>query len=432
MATNGRGAIARTPRPRDRRAQILLAASALFYQSGYPNVGTEEIAASVGVTAGALYRHFRSKEELLAQALSDSFDRAAVVAGREGVGLCQVVAELAAISAQRRELGALWTRESRYLSEALRTPMRKRFFNFLTQLVDVIADDRPEVERRHAELLAWCTLGVLTSPAYHGITLVSEDAAAALLARLALAVCRTPVPAVQLHTTAALAAQVPTGWVAGVPGHGRLPGTRRPAGRPASPGGSAVTGLPPGTRREALVAAAAQLFGQRGYQGVTTEEIGAAVGVSSAAVYRHFATKADLLVTIVVRTASAMSLTMSTSLHSASTPEAGLANAAGTYIDFAMSHPDLVSVLVAETNCLPEEQRQQVHTTTQTYIAEWLRLLRAVRPELDRADALYRVHAVLTMVNDVARTPHLREVPELEAVLHAACLRMLADSAPAS
>ncbi|MBL7499388.1 TetR/AcrR family transcriptional regulator [Frankia sp. CNm7] len=412
MVTDGRGTITRTPRPRDRRTQILLAASALFYQSGYPNVGTEEIAGRVGITAGALYRHFRSKEELLARALSDSFDRAAVVAGRGGADLGDVVADLAAISAQRRELGVLWTRESRYLSETLRTPMRERFFHFHARLVDAVNADRPELGRRHAEVLAWCTLGVLTSPSYHDVSLPSEEAAASLLTRLALAVCRTPVPT----------ARVPAGEAA--------PGTRRPVVRPLAPAEGAAPGLPRGTRREALVVAAARLFGERGYQGVTTEEIGAAVGVSSAAVYRHFATKADLLVTIVVRASSAMLLAMSSSLDSASTPEAGLAHAAGTYIDFAMSHPDLVGVLVTEMHSLPEEYRRRVHATTRTYVAEWLRLLRAARPGLDRPDALYRVHAVLTMVNDVARTPRLRAVPELAAVLHTACLHALDVSAP--
>ncbi|SNQ47670.1 DNA-binding transcriptional regulator, AcrR family [Frankia canadensis] len=396
MATHGRGAVTRTSRPRDRRAQILLAASGLFYRSGYPNVSTEEIAASVGITAGALYRHFRSKEELLARTLSESFDRAAVVTGRGGADLTQVVGDLAAISARRRELGVLWTRESRYLSSAVRAPMRKHFFLFLDRLVDAIAADRPEVGRRHAEVLAWCTLAVLTSPSYHDVAM-SEDAAAALLTGLALAVCRTQVP------------------------------TER--GRDAGSGGGSAPGLPPGNRREALLVAAARMFAERGYQGVTTEEIGAAVGVSSAALYRHFATKADLLVTIVTRATTAMQLAMSGSLARAGTPEAGLTNAAGAYLDFVMSHPDLVTVLVTESPSLPEDHRGRVRTITQTYAGEWLRLLRAVRPELDRATALYRVHAVLTMVNDVARTAPLREVTGLVGLVHTACMGILDDSA---
>ncbi len=53
-------------------------------------------------------------------------------------------------------------------------------------------------------------------------------------------------------------------------------------------------------RRRALLAAAARLFAERGFDGVTLEEIGAAAGVSGPAVYRHVAGKQALLGAILV------------------------------------------------------------------------------------------------------------------------------------
>lgn len=53
-------------------------------------------------------------------------------------------------------------------------------------------------------------------------------------------------------------------------------------------------------RRRALLAAAARLFAERGFDGVTLEEIGAAAGVSGPAVYRHLAGKQALLGAILV------------------------------------------------------------------------------------------------------------------------------------
>ncbi len=53
-------------------------------------------------------------------------------------------------------------------------------------------------------------------------------------------------------------------------------------------------------RRSALLAAAARLFAERGFDGVTLEEIGAAAGVSGPAVYRHLAGKQALLGAILV------------------------------------------------------------------------------------------------------------------------------------
>lgn len=51
-------------------------------------------------------------------------------------------------------------------------------------------------------------------------------------------------------------------------------------------------------RHASLLREAARLFADRGYSGVSLEDIGAAVGVSGPAVYRHFANKQALLGTI--------------------------------------------------------------------------------------------------------------------------------------
>ena len=54
-------------------------------------------------------------------------------------------------------------------------------------------------------------------------------------------------------------------------------------------------------RQAAILHEAARLFAERGFSGVSLEELGAAVGVSGPAVYRHFANKQALLGAILVR-----------------------------------------------------------------------------------------------------------------------------------
>ncbi len=49
----------------ERREQLLLAAHELFAKQGYRATGTDEIAKRAGLTKGALYFHFASKEEIL-------------------------------------------------------------------------------------------------------------------------------------------------------------------------------------------------------------------------------------------------------------------------------------------------------------------------------------------------------------------------------
>jgi AcrR family transcriptional regulator len=52
------------PQPGSTRERILSAAGKLFAEQGYSNVSMPVIAASAGITAGAIYKHFESKDEL--------------------------------------------------------------------------------------------------------------------------------------------------------------------------------------------------------------------------------------------------------------------------------------------------------------------------------------------------------------------------------
>jgi AcrR family transcriptional regulator len=60
---------ARRGRPGYDRAQILEVAVGLFNEQGYDATSVADLAARLGLTKSALYHHFDSKEELLAEAL---------------------------------------------------------------------------------------------------------------------------------------------------------------------------------------------------------------------------------------------------------------------------------------------------------------------------------------------------------------------------
>jgi AcrR family transcriptional regulator len=52
-------------------------------------------------------------------------------------------------------------------------------------------------------------------------------------------------------------------------------------------------------RRDSILEAAIRLFSERGFQGTTTRELAAAVGVSEPVLYQHFPTKSDLYSAII-------------------------------------------------------------------------------------------------------------------------------------
>lgn len=61
-------------RPKDRKAKIAAAAAIAFSERGYPAVGVEDIASSVGISGSALYRHFPNKYAMFRHAALELTD----------------------------------------------------------------------------------------------------------------------------------------------------------------------------------------------------------------------------------------------------------------------------------------------------------------------------------------------------------------------
>lgn len=57
-----------------------------------------------------------------------------------------------------------------------------------------------------------------------------------------------------------------------------------------------IAGVAPGETKARLVAAAVQVFAERGYEGARVTDIARQAGLSSGAIYAHYASKAELLV----------------------------------------------------------------------------------------------------------------------------------------
>jgi AcrR family transcriptional regulator len=269
--------------------------------------------------------------------------------------------------------------------------MRARFFGFVEQFRLQLRITRPELTAEDASLLCWCSLAVLTSPSYHRAEM-APDAMLELLNRMTLMVCTTPL-------------------------------------EPSSPAASGAdrrdTGLAPSSRRESILAASTRLFYVRGYQAVSMDDIGAAVGMTSTGVYKYFDSKADLLAATIARASEPLQLGLTRALASARTSTEGLANALDAYIDFALVHHDLVGILVSEVTNLPDDQRHSVRRSQHDYVEEWIRLLTDVRPVLTDAEARFIVHATLTVINDASRTAELMRRPDLGRDLRLIARRVL-------
>ena len=65
----------RRPAREERRQQILRCAAQLFAGRGFHGVSVDDLGAAAGVTGPALYRHFRSKEDILSELLVSASER---------------------------------------------------------------------------------------------------------------------------------------------------------------------------------------------------------------------------------------------------------------------------------------------------------------------------------------------------------------------
>ncbi|MEV7772772.1 TetR family transcriptional regulator [Kitasatospora sp. NPDC086791] len=379
-------------RPPGRRAQILAVAADRFHRSGYHQVSMTEVAAGVGITAPALYRHFRGKPELLDRALRLGLDDLA--AGLRAAGTTEEVgAALAAVAVGHRPLGTLVQRDARLLPPARRAALRRELRADVALMAAVLGAERSELSQRDAELLCWSALSACAGLSYQSAA-PQPRRAEALLRELVSAVLAVPLDGTDLGPGPGPAA-------------GPAPGTgsvREPGAVP-EPGPAREPG--PLTRREELLAAAVRLFHQRGFDNVSTDRIGAAVGISGPSVYRHFDSKAHLLAASLVRGRERLRHEVDGAIAAADGPGAALTAGLGAYVRFALGNGDYLGAMLSETERLPPADRRAAVDFRRDFLRTWVGLLRQVRPEYDAAAARIRVHALFALVNDGVRNrPH--------------------------
>lgn len=166
-------------------------------------------------------------------------------------------------------------------------------------------------------------------------------------------------------------------------------------------------------RRVELLAAAARQMAARGFAGVRLEDIGAEVGVSGPAMYRHFASKNDVL--------DQLLLDISERLHDGGTeviarggpPSQVLSNLVEFHIDVLVTKPDLIAIQDRDLGSLTPEANHRVRSLQRRYVESWVQVLQAAADAEGRAlveaEARVRVHAGFGLLNSSPRLPAFDE-----------------------
>jgi AcrR family transcriptional regulator len=389
-------------RPKDRKAQIARASAESFSALGYHAVSMEAIAAQVGISAPALYRHYASKYDLfrgavlaLGQQLVDCTDF--VDAQPEDTDpaatLDRLVDALIDVTLANRESGGLYRWQARYLHGEDQSTLTDQLRVVNRRIQRPLTAIRPTLTSSHRWMLSSGLLSVIGSIVDHRVALPSDEIRA-LLTEAA---------------SALLGAE--------------LPGPEDALGRPTSWRiFESDTGV-----YEALLQASMVLFNAKGYPETSMAEIASAVGIPVSGIYRYFPGKCDILSTGLRRAADRVSGRLSAILTGLAEPRQMLTLLIEAYVATSFANPELAAIYYTERVNLTRVDQGLLRSVQRSTIDSWMRLLTSARAELTPTRARILVHAAMALVVDVGRLVHY-EHPADDSAYPQACVRKLMEA----
>lgn len=158
------------------------------------------------------------------------------------------------------------------------------------------------------------------------------------------------------------------------------------------------------SRRAAMLDAAAALFAEKGYNGVSIEELGAAAGVSGPAVYRHFSGKPALLSALLIGVSKDLLEGGIAVVAESDTAEAALSGLIEFQVDFALRQSNVIRVQDRDLASLPEEDERTVRQLQRQYVEVWVDAISALHPKAELALQRHRAQAVFGLINSTSHT----------------------------
>lgn len=383
------------PRPKNRRDLILRAAAELFRHHGYQAVGIDDIGHAVGITGPAVYRHFKNKEDVLMAALHRSLDRtieamraaeeqAGSVTPEEGVTLA--VGQLVATVMKDWDYAVVFRREARALGVERSAEIRPKRAAIVDHLNAAALRVHGRMEAIDLGLRMETQYGLLAGVLTYGSS-SHRRRYEPFVTRLASGIVSHP--------------DVPP-----------LP--------PRTPGVLPPDRTPRVSRRETVLAAAAELFADRSFPAVGIDEVGLAAGITGPSVYRHFANKEAVLVECVRLLGDAVCVTLGQALALDAPPPAVLDELTRRVVDLAYDHPSLFVVYFNDGGRLAGADQAWYQQSLTLLFDEWEHAVRRARPDLTAFQARAVAYGVAGACTRVAASRTLRRYdtrPALHALL---------------
>ena len=153
-----------------RQRQILDIAAGLFAERGFHGVSVHDIGAACGISGPALYKHFRSKDEILAKALTaiseqllSTGSRLAAAAPTPAKALDELIGWHVDFALGHPALIVIQEREWTNLGAAARKDVRALQLAYIDVWTGALLDLRPKLDKSEARAAVQATFGLLNS-----------------------------------------------------------------------------------------------------------------------------------------------------------------------------------------------------------------------------------------------------------------------------
>ncbi|HUC04557.1 MAG TPA: TetR/AcrR family transcriptional regulator [Acidimicrobiales bacterium] len=149
--------------------------------------------------------------------------------------------------------------------------------------------------------------------------------------------------------------------------------------------------------RAKLLRSALRLFSERGFHGAGTNDIAGAAGLSGPSIYRHFASKEEILVAAVLEGSRRLGESTREQPDDPD-PVVALEWLCRAFVAGAMEDPDLYCVYFYEARHVPPGAKASLEASARRYVAHYEGLVQRVAPTVPAAEVTARVQAAMHVV----------------------------------
>lgn len=168
-------------------------------------------------------------------------------------------------------------------------------------------------------------------------------------------------------------------------------------------------------REQLILQAAERLFAERSFDGVGVDAIARAAGIVGSGVYRHFASKEEILAALIDQATDALLTSIG---EPRDDPREELHNLVESHVTFALTHDRLAYIWQREQHILTEDRQRSAIRRQRRYIDRWVACIDECYPGHSREELVATIramHALLT--SDTTRPSGARRPQHLAELL---------------